>query len=441
MSQRKRIFIIMTALLLLLTACSSGAQVMDGDGMVRSYTQISQDEAKEMMEQDDGHVIVDVRRPDEFAAGHIPGAICIPNETIESEQPEELTDLDQVILIYCRSGNRSKQAAQKFFDMGYTNVYEFGGINDWTGEVVTETPDADTSQEIEPENPDESVPASADALVGEFDFSAEKVLLNSGWEMPIIGTGTWTLSDEEAENSTYYALKSGMRLIDTARYYQNESGVGKGLARAIDEGIVTREEVFITSKIFGGDHDRAAEVIDEALSDLGVDYIDLMLIHQPGSDDAGVYKAMEEAVESGKLHSIGISNYYTKEQVDEVLSFAVITPAVIQNENHIYYQNAELRDYVKQYGIVMESWYPFGGRGHTQESFENDVILDLAKAHGKTAAQIILRWHLQDGYIAIPGSSDPDHIAENYDIFGFELSEDEMDRIRGIDEQRRYEHW
>ena len=92
---------------------------------------------------------------------------------------------------------------------------------------------------------------------------------------------------------------------------------------------------------------------------------------------------------------------------------------------------------MKQYGIVMESWYPFGGRGHTQESFENDVILDLAKAHGKTAAQIILRWHLQDGYIAIPGSSDPDHIAENYDIFGFELSEDEMDRIRGIDEQRR----
>ena len=435
----------MAALFLLLTSCSSAGQVMDGEDMVRSYTQISQDEAKQMMEQDGTQIIVDVRTQEEYDSGHIPGAICIPNESIGTEQPKELPDLDQVILIYCRSGNRSKQAAQKLFDMGYTNVYEFGGINDWTGEVITETPDADTSQdtsqEIEPENPDESVPASADALVGEFDFSAEKVLLNSGWEMPIIGTGTWTLSDEEAENSTYYALKSGMRLIDTARYYQNESGVGKGLARAIDEGIVTREEVFITSKIFGGDHDRAAEVIDEALSDLGVDYIDLMLIHQPGSDDAGVYKAMEEAVESGKLHSIGISNYYTKQQVDEVLSFAEITPAVIQNENHIYYQNAELRDYVKQYGIVMESWYPFGGRGHTQESFENDVILDLAKAHGKTAAQIILRWHLQDGYIAIPGSGNPDHIAENYDIFDFELSEDEMDRIRGIDEQRRYEHW
>ena len=281
----------------------------------------------------------------------------------------------------------------------------------------------------------------ADPGVGEFDFETEKVILNSGYEMPIIGTGTWTLSDEEAENSTYHALKSGMRLIDTARYYQNETGVGKGLARAIDEGIVTRDEVFITSKIYGGDHDRAVEVIDEAMSDLGVDYIDLMLIHQPGTDDAGVYKAMEEAVESGKLRSIGISNYYTKAQVDEVLAFAKITPAVIQNENHIYYQNAALRDYVKQYGIVLESWYPFGGRGHTQESFENEVILNIAQAHEKTAAQIILRWHLQDGYIAIPGSADPDHIAENYDIFDFELTEDEMDRIRGIDEQSRYEHW
>ena len=130
--------ILFTVFALLLTACSSGGQVMDGEDMVRSYTQISQDEAKEMMEQDDGHVIVDVRKPDEFAAGHIPEAICVPNETIESEQPEELPDLDQVILIYCRSGNRSKQAAQKLFDMGYTNVYEFGGIIDWTGEIVTE---------------------------------------------------------------------------------------------------------------------------------------------------------------------------------------------------------------------------------------------------------------------------------------------------------------
>ena len=131
--------ILLAVFALLLAACSSGGQIMDGEDMVRSYTQISQDEAREMMEQDDGHVIVDVRRPDEFETGHIPGAICIPNETIGSDQPEELPDLNQVILVYCRSGNRSEQAAQKLFELGYTNVYEFGGIIDWTGEVVTET--------------------------------------------------------------------------------------------------------------------------------------------------------------------------------------------------------------------------------------------------------------------------------------------------------------
>ena len=127
--------ILLTAFVLLLTACSSGGQIMDGEDMVRSYTQISQDQAKEMMAKEDGHIIVDVRRMDEFETGHIPGAICIPNESIGTEQPEDLPDLNQIILVYCRSGNRSKQAAQKLFDMGYTNVYEFGGIIDWTGEI------------------------------------------------------------------------------------------------------------------------------------------------------------------------------------------------------------------------------------------------------------------------------------------------------------------
>ena len=127
--------ILLTAFVLLLTACSSGGQIMDGEDMVRSYTQISQDQAKEMIEKEDGHIIVDVRRQDEFETGHIPGAICIPNESIGTEQPEDLPDLNQIILVYCRSGNRSKQAAQKLFDMGYTNVYEFGGIIDWTGEI------------------------------------------------------------------------------------------------------------------------------------------------------------------------------------------------------------------------------------------------------------------------------------------------------------------
>lgn len=279
------------------------------------------------------------------------------------------------------------------------------------------------------------------ADTGVFDFEKQTVLLNSGYEMPIIGLGTWTLSDDEAENSVYHALKSGMRLIDTARYYGNEVGVGRGLQKAIDEGIVTREDVFITSKVYGGNYERAGGIIDDALKDLNVDYIDLMLIHQPGYDDEGVYKAMEDAVRAGKLRSIGISNYYTKEQVDEVLSFATIVPAVIQNENHLYYQNTELQEYASQYGIVIESWYPFGGRGHTSEHFGNEVIKELAEKYGKSSAQIILRWQLQAGFIAIPGSSNPDHIAENYDIFDFELSKEEMQRIRELDQHERYENW
>ena len=128
----------LTALLFFLAGCASGGQVMDGDGMINSYTQISQEQAKEMMARENGHIIVDVRRQDEYDAGHIPGAILIPNESIGTERPEELPNLDQIILIYCRSGNRSKQAAQKLFDMGYTHIYEFGGIIDWTGEIVTE---------------------------------------------------------------------------------------------------------------------------------------------------------------------------------------------------------------------------------------------------------------------------------------------------------------
>ena len=279
------------------------------------------------------------------------------------------------------------------------------------------------------------------ADTGVFDFEKQTVLLNSGYEMPIIGLGTWTLSDDEAENSVYHALKSGMRLIDTARYYGNEVGVGRGLQKAIDEGIVTREDVFITSKVYGGNYERAGGIIDDALKDLNVDYIDLMLIHQPGYDDEGVYKAMEDAVRAGKLHSIGISNYYTKEQVDEVLSFATIVPAVIQNENHLYYQNTELQEYASQYGIVIESWYPFGGRGHTSEHFGNEVIKELAEKYGKSSAQIILRWQLQAGFIAIPGSSNPDHIAENYDIFDFDLSKEDMQRIRELDQHERYENW
>ena len=275
----------------------------------------------------------------------------------------------------------------------------------------------------------------------EFNFDTKTVTLNSGYEMPIIGLGTWTQNDEETANSVYYALEDGYRLIDTAQYYGNEYGVGEGLKRAIDDGIVTREEVFITTKIMPSSYNNAYNSIDESLERLGVDYIDLLLIHQPGSNDEEVYKAMEQGVYDGKVKSIGISNYYTKEEIDEVLSYATIVPAVIQNENHIYYQNTDLQEYVSQYGIIIESWYPFGGRGHTSENFNNEVIRDIATKYNKTSAQIILRWQLQAGYIVIPGSSNPDHILENYSIFDFSLNEEDMKNIADINKNQRYENW
>lgn len=275
----------------------------------------------------------------------------------------------------------------------------------------------------------------------EFNFDTKTVTLNSGYEMPIIGLGTWTQNDEETANSVYYALEDGYRLIDTAQYYGNERGVGEGLRRAIDDCIVTREEVFITTKIMPSGYNNAYNSIDESLERLGVDYIDLLLIHQPGSNDEEVYKAMEQGVYDGKVKSIGISNYYTKEEIDEVLSYATIVPAVIQNENHIYYQNTDLKEYVSKYGIIIESWYPFGGRGHTSENFNNEVIRDIATKYNKTSAQIILRWQLQAGYIVIPGSSNPDYILENYSIFDFSLNEEDMKNIADINKNQRYENW
>ncbi len=268
-----------------------------------------------------------------------------------------------------------------------------------------------------------------------FDFSNRYVILNNGIKMPIIGLGTWTFTNEEAEEAVYIAIKNGYRLIDTAQYYGDEIGVGKGVRKAIEEGIVKREDIFVTSKIYAStDHNKA---IEKSLNNLDLNYIDLLLIHQPGFDDK---QTMEKYYKEGKLKAIGISNYYTKEAIDEVLSYAEIVPAVIQNENHIYYQNNELQEYVKQYGIIIESWYPFGGRGHTSENFNNEVIKELAEKYNKTSAQIILRWQLQAGYIASPGSRNPDHIKENISIFDFELSDEDMKKIYNINENRRYEN-
>lgn len=271
------------------------------------------------------------------------------------------------------------------------------------------------------------------------DAAQPYVTLNSGYKMPLLGLGTWMQNDATAEQSVYEAIKDGYRLIDTALYYGNQVGVGKGVRRAVDDGLVTREEVFVTSKILSSSNPDAA--IDECNTALGLGYIDLMLIHQPGYNDEETYKALERGVKSGKIRSIGISNYYTPEAFERINQIAEIPPAVVQNENHLYYQNTALQEYVKRYGTVIESWYPFGGRGHTAEHFNNATIKTIAEAHGKTGAQVILRWHIQAGYVTIPGSSNPAHIAENFDIFDFELTDAEMREIAALNRNQRYENW
>ncbi|MBR0234011.1 MAG: aldo/keto reductase [Synergistaceae bacterium] len=273
------------------------------------------------------------------------------------------------------------------------------------------------------------------------NFNVPSVTLNSGYKMPVLGLGTWTQNNSTAENSVYVAIKEGYRLIDTARYYGNESGVGKGIKRAIDEGIIKRNEIFVTTKIMPGNYSNPDSAIDDSLNSLGLEYIDLMLIHQPGYNDENVYKALENGVKSGKLKSIGISNYYTPEDFERINKISEITPAVVQNENHIYYQNTDLQKYLERYGTVVESWYPFGGRGNTQEVFNNETITKIAKSHGKTSAQIILRWQIQAGYVVIPGSQNPSHIAENFDIFDFELTQNEMNEISNLNQNRRFENW
>lgn len=267
------------------------------------------------------------------------------------------------------------------------------------------------------------------------------VTLNSGYKMPRLGLGTWTLNDDMAEDCVYYALKIGYRLIDTARYYGNEVGVGRGVRRAIQDGIATREEIFITSKIMPSTYNSPDKAIDDSLKNLNLGYVDLMLIHQPGYNDEEVYKALERGVKAGKIRSIGISNYYTPSDFDRIKNIAEIIPAVVQNENHPYYQNEKLQSYVAKYDTVVESWYPFGGRGNTQKIFSDLTIQQLAKKYSKSPAQIILRWHLQAGYVVIPGSANKNHIAENFNVFDFELTADDMALMRGLNKNRRFENW
>ena len=267
-----------------------------------------------------------------------------------------------------------------------------------------------------------------------FDIDEKTVTLNSGYEMPLNGLGTYSLKDEICVQSVSSALASGVRLIDTAHAYDNEEAIGK----AIKASGVPRENLFITTKLYPDQFSDPEAAIEEALGKLDVDYIDLLLLHHPGVDDVKAYKAMESYVEMGKIRSIGLSNWYV-EELETFLPQVSITPAVVQNEIHPYYQENEVIPFIQEKDIVVEGWYQFGGRGHIKELLDDEVINEIAENHKVTSAQIILRWNLQKGVVVIPGSSNPDHIKENTEIYHFELSKSEMERINALNRDEKHD--
>ena len=286
-------------------------------------------------------------------------------------------------------------------------------------------------------NEDVSITFSVDTTSSKapvFDFETRTVTLNSGYEMPIYGIGTYSLLNKECVNSVQTALENGVRLIDTAYMYHNEESVGA----AVRNSGIPREEIFVITKLYPNQFANAEAAIDEALEKLDIEYIDLMLLHHPGSNDVDAYHAMETAVSEGKIRSIGLSNWYM-EELEEFLPQVTITPALVQNEIHPYYQENEVIPYIQSFGIVVQGWYPLGGRGHTAELLGNEVISEIAASHSKSSAQVILRWNLQKGVVVIPGSSNPDHIKENTELFDFELTEEEMDLINALDRNEKHD--
>lgn len=260
------------------------------------------------------------------------------------------------------------------------------------------------------------------------------ITLNNGCTIPQFGLGVYMVpGDEATKQNCLDAFALGYCHIDTAHAYQNERGVGA----AVKESGIPRDEIWITSKLWPSEYGEqaTAEGIDKMLKRLDTDYIDLLLLHQQFGDYIGAYKAMEKAVLEGKVRSIGLSNFES-ERLEEVLSIAVIKPAVLQVECHPYYAQGELKKRIADAGTKIECWYPLG---HGDSGLMNEPIFtELAEKYNKTNAQIILRWHIQEGNIIFPKSANPEHLKANIDIFDFALSGDEMKQIKKLDKGQRF---
>ena len=260
----------------------------------------------------------------------------------------------------------------------------------------------------------------------------ENITLNNGLQCPVIGIGTFMLAPADAQNSVREALKMGYSLVDTANAYVNERAVGRG----IRESGVKREDVFLSTKLWPSEYENP-NAVDETLERLGVDYVDLLYIHQPAGSWLAGYRQLEKAYKEGKAKSIGISNF-EGEYIAELETQWEIAPQFIQVEAHPYFTQKELRETLDKYGIKLMSWYPLG---HGDKSLlEEPVFAQLGKKYGKSPAQIILRWHTQMGFVVIPGSKNVDHIKDNLDIMDFKLTDEEMEQIAQLDKGMRYYH-
>ncbi len=258
----------------------------------------------------------------------------------------------------------------------------------------------------------------------------EYITLNNNMKMPMAGIGTFLLSPDEAEQACFCALEDGYRLIDTANAYLNEKAVG----RAMQKSGIAREEIFLETKLWPAFYENE-DAVEKTLERLDTDYIDLLLIHQPAGNYIAGYKAMEKAYKEGKVKAIGLSNF-SMEQVEEILSVCEVKPSVLQTEVHPYFQEPELKAFLEQHEMAIQAWYPLGHGD--QALLEETIFTELAGKYGKTNAQIILRWHVQKGNIVIPGSKNPKHIKENFDLFDFELTAEEMDEISRLHKNVRY---